>query len=198
MFSIDTVATHAHTVTMKPKNRECDTCNAPFMATMQRQYWCPACAEIRNRNSFLRYRASDKCKETVKIYRKKWTKTPKAREHESLYRKKKRKEFGPPLHEIKAVLAKKDRRIKLLERFGSKCCVCGYGKCTRSLHIHHIDESRKFCEKDYLYKSFSDWDNLILLCSNCHFEAHEGMTDISNYGYPDIGPNIDQLPGVPA
>lgn len=65
---------------------------------------------------------------------------------------------------------------------GGKCQLCGYSKCHRSLHFHHIDPSMK----DFDISRFTDvpfsWhrlrqelDKCILVCANCHGEIHAGL-----------------------
>jgi hypothetical protein len=50
---------------------------------------------------------------------------------------------------------------RLIEIRGMKCEVCGYQRY-EILHIHHIDKNR----------SNNDFDNLELVCPNCHYEKH--------------------------
>jgi hypothetical protein len=70
-----------------------------------------------------------------------------------------------------------------VELKGSRCIICGYNKCLRSLDFHHINES----EKDYDISSnwkkskeeiIKELDKCILLCKNCHGEVHEGILTI--------------------
>lgn len=83
------------------------------------------------------------------------------------------------------------RRKKLkqlaVEYKGGKCYICGYNKCIRALHFHHIDP---------LIKSFGiaargltrawnvikiELDKCVLLCSNCHMEVEDNLVCIQVY-----------------
>jgi predicted HNH restriction endonuclease len=62
---------------------------------------------------------------------------------------------------------------------GRKCQLCGYNKCVRALHFHHIDPSLK---EFNISSQNSDWtkiqielDKCILVCSNCHMEIHSNL-----------------------
>lgn len=62
---------------------------------------------------------------------------------------------------------------------GKKCQLCGYDKCVRALHFHHIDSSLK---KFNISSQNSNWtkiqielDKCILVCSNCHSEIHSNL-----------------------
>ena len=59
---------------------------------------------------------------------------------------------------------------------GGCCSLCGYNKCTSALEFHHIDPSNKEYEIAAKNKSFenmkSELDKCVLLCANCHREAH--------------------------
>jgi hypothetical protein len=73
-------------------------------------------------------------------------------------------------------------KLKAMEYAGKKCQKCGYDKCFRALHFHHIDpKSKEFAifEGRPGYKKTRSWEKLkveidkcILLCSNCHMELH--------------------------
>lgn len=67
---------------------------------------------------------------------------------------------------------------------GGACQNCGYSKCVGALVFHHLNPE----EKDFglshggNYKKFEDikseLDKCILLCSNCHAEAHHSENEI--------------------
>lgn len=41
--------------------------------------------------------------------------------------------------------ARRKNKKKILEEFGSKCCICGYSKYAGALHFHHlIPEDKEF------------------------------------------------------
>ncbi len=74
-------------------------------------------------------------------------------------------------------------RIKATYYSGGQCKKCGYKKCLRALHFHHIDPSTKeyaIFEGRPGQKKVRNWEKLkleidkcILLCANCHMELHD-------------------------
>ncbi len=61
---------------------------------------------------------------------------------------------------------------------GGKCILCGYNRCLRALHFHHLNPH----EKSFNISSKSSWydiapelEKCVLLCSNCHAEVTSGM-----------------------
>lgn len=72
-------------------------------------------------------------------------------------------------------LALKERAIAFL---GGKCQGCGYDRCPAAFDFHHVDAQ----EKDFEISSRMAWTpaleeelrKCVLLCSNCHREAHAG------------------------
>lgn len=88
------------------------------------------------------------------------------------------------------------RRLALKEQaiahLGGKCQKCGYDACPAAFDFHHLDDR----EKDFDISSKQSWatllpelDKCILLCANCHREAHAGWhpdlltLDEGNAGY---------------
>lgn len=71
---------------------------------------------------------------------------------------------------------------KLVDYKGGKCSICGYNKCVRNLHFHHIDPRQKEFSITAQTKSFdrikAETDKCILVCSNCHGEIHDGLVRI--------------------
>ncbi len=84
--------------------------------------------------------------------------------------------------------AVKRRRKKLRqmarEYLGGKCAICGYNKCQRALSFHHKDSSKK--EFGLSARGLTrSWDKIkaeiekcVLLCSNCHMEVHDGISQL--------------------
>ena len=81
---------------------------------------------------------------------------------------------------------------KSVDYKGGKCEKCGYNRCTRALSFHHINAvekdftlSSKHC---YAWKRIqAELDKCILLCANCHMEAHnqmEAKTEESKFWTP--------------
>jgi len=64
---------------------------------------------------------------------------------------------------------------------GGECIVCGYNRCMRALHFHHINSFEKefnISEKSSWYDIERELKKCILLCSNCHAEYHSGLIDV--------------------
>lgn len=82
-------------------------------------------------------------------------------------------------------LRRVEKKQRLIEAFGGKCCLCGYSKCIGALDFHHEgNESKEFTIADFLTRKFS---NLMrearkckLLCANCHRELH--YLEVESYG----------------
>ena len=90
---------------------------------------------------------------------------------------------------IKAV----QKRRKLIKQMaldykGRKCEICGYSRCVDALEFHHIGRTKKdfgISEKGYTRswgKVKEEIDKCLLLCANCHREAHKGLLKIRGYG----------------
>ena len=84
--------------------------------------------------------------------------------------------------------AVKRRRKKLREmareHLGGKCALCGYNKCQRALSFHHKDNSKKEfgLSARGLTRSWekikAEIEKCVLLCSNCHMEVHDGISQL--------------------
>jgi hypothetical protein len=83
------------------------------------------------------------------------------------------------------------RRLKqiLIAEAGGRCSVCGYSRTPRALEFHHLDPSTK----DFAVSSQGRTRSLaslraearkcVLLCSNCHAEAEDGLLTVPiHYG----------------
>jgi hypothetical protein len=71
------------------------------------------------------------------------------------------------------------RKLELLLRFGNCCSRCGYDRNSAALTWHHLDPTLKLFELDMRSLSNrrdgaiqTEVAKCILLCSNCHAEAH--------------------------
>jgi hypothetical protein len=80
-------------------------------------------------------------------------------------------------HNKKTTERFREYKKQAVEYKGGKCSVCGYDKCTGSLHFHH----RNAEEKDPNWKQMKSWsfdriieelDKCDLVCANCHGELH--------------------------
>ena len=75
---------------------------------------------------------------------------------------------------------KKDLKRIAVNYKGGECLICGYKRCMSALHFHHVNP----WEKDFNISEKSNWfdikreiEKCVLLCANCHAEAHEGIID---------------------
>ena len=70
---------------------------------------------------------------------------------------------------------------KAVDYKGGKCEKCGYSKCLRALHFHHLNpDDKSFQISEAITKNLIPWDLIqeeldkcILLCANCHAEEHD-------------------------
>lgn len=146
---------------LQPKEpRQSLGCGTTFQPQSSRHVRCGPCGEQHN-----------------KARRAAWFKKYRKERNEYFleYARRRRREQGMQPFEQHERENRRTRRNMILGIFGRRCAICGYDRCARSLHVHHKDPSRKQGDKDYQRKSFIDFDNLIVLCSNCHFEVHDGL-----------------------
>lgn len=63
--------------------------------------------------------------------------------------------------------------IRLKERAGGRCVICGYDKNYAALDFHHIFPIEKSCGvKASSEKGVAEADKCVLLCRNCHADHH--------------------------
>tara|TARA_Y100000034_G_scaffold123528_1_gene170401 strand:+ start:2380 stop:2904 length:525 start_codon:yes stop_codon:yes gene_type:complete len=72
------------------------------------------------------------------------------------------------------------RKDELVEMAGGGCKDCGYNKCFRALHFHHIDPSAKSFSLTLYNLWCKSWNDILaefqkckLLCANCHAEEED-------------------------
>jgi hypothetical protein len=78
------------------------------------------------------------------------------------------------------LIARTNRKQRIVDCLGGKCEICGYQKCLASLEFHHKDpKTKEFCISEAFRRGMYDEDVIIeearkclLLCSNCHKELH--------------------------
>ncbi|MFH0927933.1 MAG: HNH endonuclease signature motif containing protein [bacterium] len=87
---------------------------------------------------------------------------------------------------IKKAVAKRRKKIKemAVAELGGECQLCGYHRSAQALEVHHRDPKKKrfgIGEKGYT----RSWEQIrnelkscILICANCHREAHAGITQL--------------------
>jgi hypothetical protein len=77
---------------------------------------------------------------------------------------------------IRSMDKQKETKRKIVEYLGGSCSVCGYNRCLRSLCLHHPGS-----DKDINFSHIKNWkwervvseiEKCILICANCHGEAH--------------------------
>ena len=69
----------------------------------------------------------------------------------------------------------------IVDLLGGECVLCGYKRCRRALHFHHINPHEKETNISNLTNINQiklELEKCILLCSNCHCEVHEGFVDL--------------------
>ncbi len=100
--------------------------------------------------------------------------------------KKEKRTYADRAEYLKKAVIKRRKKLKemALEYSGGKCNICGYDKCNRALIFHHINPK----EKDFglsvrgLTRSWekvkNELEKCILLCSNCHAEVHDNVTQL--------------------
>jgi len=91
-------------------------------------------------------------------------------------------------------------KLRAIKSGGGECQNCGYDKCWKALHFHHVDPSQKefaIFESKSGYRKVRNWEELkkeiakcILLCANCHAELHDADEKIS---YEEINLNLNRL-----
>ena len=78
------------------------------------------------------------------------------------------------------------RAQKALDKYkiSNGCKLCGYNKCSAAIDFHHLDPSKKekridaktwYCKSEHTKKELA---KCILLCSNCHKEVHNGVSNV--------------------
>lgn len=65
------------------------------------------------------------------------------------------------------------RKVELASRFGGKCSRCGYDRCSRALHFHHVDGRNGPGGKVDLREVDEFPERFQLVCANCHIEIHD-------------------------
>lgn len=100
--------------------------------------------------------------------------------HNAYYRKYYRDKDKMDKHIQRVALNKKQYRWDLSKyKLEKGCSICGYNKCARSLHFHHLDRKTKEFEISRLARNISynklqeEIKKCTIVCSNCHGELEE-------------------------
>ncbi len=83
-------------------------------------------------------------------------------------------------------VARRRRRMKeiLVAEAGGACCICGYDRCMRALHFHHVEPATKLREINARGAAVAiatlraEAKKCVLLCSNCHMEVEAGIVSL--------------------
>jgi hypothetical protein len=74
------------------------------------------------------------------------------------------------------LLQKREFKRQCVELLGGKCAECGYAKCLDALSFHHKDPTQKDFEISRAMRMtdavIEELRKCVLLCLNCHAEAH--------------------------
>ena len=79
---------------------------------------------------------------------------------------------------------RKDLLKKAVEYKGGRCKICGYNKSKRALVFHHFDSAKKSfgISARGMTRAWAkvqkELDKCVLLCSNCHSEVHDHVTQL--------------------
>jgi len=72
-----------------------------------------------------------------------------------------------------------ERKLKLIQKVGKKCSMCGYSKNLAALTFHHLNPKNKKFKLDIRSLSNRRFESIllehrkcILICHNCHAELH--------------------------
>lgn len=75
-------------------------------------------------------------------------------------------------------------KLKLIQKLGGKCTICGYSNCSAALQFHHVNPKNKIFgigdrRFENLEKLEKEAEKCVLLCANCHAEVEFGFTTFS-------------------
>ncbi len=91
-------------------------------------------------------------------------------------------------HRVTYAREDKNRKNQIVRRYCRMkgCFLCGYNRCSRSLHFHHLDpKTKKRDVSGLLAQNYSlriikeEMAKCILVCANCHGEIHAGIIKIN-------------------
>jgi hypothetical protein len=83
-------------------------------------------------------------------------------------------------------VSRRRREVKavLVAEAGGRCSVCGYDRYVGALEFHHLDPAKKRLEVSgggvtrSLDAARAEARKCVLLCSNCHVEVENGVTNL--------------------
>ncbi|MEK7552146.1 MAG: HNH endonuclease signature motif containing protein [Patescibacteria group bacterium] len=103
-----------------------------------------------------------------------------------MYTRKEKRTYADRAEYMREAVKRRRRKLREMARAtkGSKCFICGYKKCQRSLSFHHIDPSTKKFDlaSGGITRSWAKIEEeikkCVLVCANCHMEIHDGITQL--------------------
>jgi hypothetical protein len=79
-------------------------------------------------------------------------------------------------------VTRRHQKVKaiLIAEAGGRCALCGYNRCVRSLHFHHVDPATKEFGVNLghgrsLAAYRAEAAKCVLVCANCHGEIESGL-----------------------
>jgi DNA-binding CsgD family transcriptional regulator len=79
---------------------------------------------------------------------------------------------------------RRNAKERLINAAGGRCVLCGYNRCSGSLHFHHLDPTTKSFglamrgHTKSFAKLLTEARKCVLLCANCHAEVERGVTEL--------------------
>lgn len=89
---------------------------------------------------------------------------------------------------------RRNTKERMITAMGGCCAICQYSKSSSALEFHHLDPLGKEFGMGGIRADPKSWATIVeelrkcvMLCSNCHREVHEGITDV-----PDDVPRFNE------
>lgn len=79
---------------------------------------------------------------------------------------------------------RRKNKLKLIKACGGSCSICGYNRCPRAMHFHHLDKTTKSfgIAASGMSRSISqllkETEKCVIVCSNCHMEIESGLVTL--------------------
>lgn len=157
----------------------CTYCSSP---TENPKFCSKSCAAKENNRRFPKRKLQGKCRSCGKTIHTidRWC-SSKCKEQWTENKRREAAERRPAMNTVRVAAWRQRLKVKAIEYKGGSCARCGYNKCVRAMHFHHVDPT----QKDFAISSGgktrawervkAELDKCILLCANCHAEEHERL-----------------------